>query len=448
MHASRTAIGQQCVVVMAFSAGAVAQDAKGSPAHIRAVTSAIDGNSIRANAATSKDWPAVGLDYGETRFSKLDQINTDNVKKLGLVWSYNLDSTRGVEATPLVVDGIMYVTRLVERRARHRRPHRQEDLDLRSRSVAREGLPGLLRRGQPRRGALQGQGLRRYLRRPPDRARRGHRQEGLGEGHHHRPLAVLHHHRRAARLQGQGDHRQRRRRIWRARLRHRLRRRDRQPGLALVHGAGRSGEALRGRRRWPRPPRPGTPPASTGRPAAAARRGTRITFDPELNLDLYRHRQRLALEPAACAARPAATTSTSPRSSRSNRRHRQVPLALPGDARRQLGLHVDPADDPRRPQDRRRAAQGDHAGAEERLLLRHRSHQRQVHLGQELRRRELGDRLRRRTAGRSRCAEARSPDKAVRHHSRALTAPQLASDVVQSHTPGSSTCRRRTYRST
>ncbi len=32
------------------------------------------------------------------------------MKELGLAWSYNLESTRGVEATPLVVDGIMYVT--------------------------------------------------------------------------------------------------------------------------------------------------------------------------------------------------------------------------------------------------------------------------------------------------------------------------------------------------
>ncbi len=98
------------LAAVAFCTGASAQDAKGSAAHIRAVTSAIDGTSIRANAATSKDWPAVGLDYAETRFSKLDQINTGNVKNLGLMWSYSLDSSRGVEATPIVVDGIMYVT--------------------------------------------------------------------------------------------------------------------------------------------------------------------------------------------------------------------------------------------------------------------------------------------------------------------------------------------------
>ncbi|MGH6750842.1 MAG: PQQ-binding-like beta-propeller repeat protein, partial [Bradyrhizobium sp.] len=93
------------------STAALAQTpAKGSPEHIKAVTSAVDGASIKANTATSNDWPTIGLDYAETRFSKLNQINTDNVKKLGLVWSYPLESSRGVEATPVVVDGIMYQT--------------------------------------------------------------------------------------------------------------------------------------------------------------------------------------------------------------------------------------------------------------------------------------------------------------------------------------------------
>jgi quinohemoprotein ethanol dehydrogenase len=83
---------------------------KGTPDHIRAVTQAIDDEAIRANAATSKDWPTIGADHAETRYSKLTQINASNVTDLGLVWSYNLESTRGVEATPVVVDGIMYVS--------------------------------------------------------------------------------------------------------------------------------------------------------------------------------------------------------------------------------------------------------------------------------------------------------------------------------------------------
>ncbi|EIT69771.1 MULTISPECIES: PQQ-dependent dehydrogenase, methanol/ethanol family [Hydrocarboniphaga] len=67
-------------------------------------------NKIVANAATGKEWPANGLDYSGTRFSRLQQINADNVKRLGLAWSYDLESTRGVEATPIVTGGVMYVT--------------------------------------------------------------------------------------------------------------------------------------------------------------------------------------------------------------------------------------------------------------------------------------------------------------------------------------------------
>ncbi|MEO8058834.1 MAG: PQQ-dependent dehydrogenase, methanol/ethanol family [Burkholderiales bacterium] len=87
-----------------------ADAAKGSEAHIRAVTGKVDGAAISANAKATKDWPSYGLDYAETRFSKLTQVTDANVGKLGLAWTYNLESTRGVEATPLVVDGIMYVT--------------------------------------------------------------------------------------------------------------------------------------------------------------------------------------------------------------------------------------------------------------------------------------------------------------------------------------------------
>ena len=131
--------------------------------HIKAVTSAVDGASIKANTATSNDWPTIGLDYAETRFSKLNQINTDNVKNLGLVWTYSLESSRGVEATPLVVDGIMYVTASwsVVHAVDARTGKRIWTFDPGSRS--REGLQGLLRRRQSRRRALEGQGLRRRL---------------------------------------------------------------------------------------------------------------------------------------------------------------------------------------------------------------------------------------------------------------------------------------------
>nr|MBX2872779.1 PQQ-dependent dehydrogenase, methanol/ethanol family [Saprospiraceae bacterium] len=83
---------------------------KGSAEHIQAVTEAIDDATLAGATEGSKDWLSYGLNYSENRFSQLDQINTENVKELGLAWSYDLKSVRGVEATPVVVDGIMYVT--------------------------------------------------------------------------------------------------------------------------------------------------------------------------------------------------------------------------------------------------------------------------------------------------------------------------------------------------
>lgn len=46
----------------------------------------VDGEFIVANAAQTQEWPSYGLDYAETRFSRLQQINDGNVKDLGLVW--------------------------------------------------------------------------------------------------------------------------------------------------------------------------------------------------------------------------------------------------------------------------------------------------------------------------------------------------------------------------
>ena len=94
-----------------FTGGSYAQGPiKGSPEHIKTAVGAVDGAAIVANARTTNDWPSYGLDYAETRFSRLSQITTANVERLGLVWAYNLESLRGVEATPVVVDGIMYVS--------------------------------------------------------------------------------------------------------------------------------------------------------------------------------------------------------------------------------------------------------------------------------------------------------------------------------------------------
>ncbi|MEM9637171.1 MAG: PQQ-dependent dehydrogenase, methanol/ethanol family [Pseudomonadota bacterium] len=77
---------------------------------IRSATTGIDTQAIIDNAAETRNWLNYGLDYAETRHSKLTGIDTENVGELGLAWSHDMQSRRGVEATPIVVDGVMYVT--------------------------------------------------------------------------------------------------------------------------------------------------------------------------------------------------------------------------------------------------------------------------------------------------------------------------------------------------
>ena len=56
------------------------------------------------------NWMSHGRTYSEQRFSPLDKIDAGDVKDLGLAWTYELSTNRGVETTPIVVDGTMYVT--------------------------------------------------------------------------------------------------------------------------------------------------------------------------------------------------------------------------------------------------------------------------------------------------------------------------------------------------
>ncbi|MFT4519673.1 MAG: quinohemoprotein ethanol dehydrogenase [Halioglobus sp.] len=62
------------------------------------------------SALPDTEWVLHGLDVGEQRHSALAQINRDNVQSLGLAWHHDLPTKRGVEATPLMVDGTLYVT--------------------------------------------------------------------------------------------------------------------------------------------------------------------------------------------------------------------------------------------------------------------------------------------------------------------------------------------------
>ncbi len=55
-------------------------------------------------------WLVHGRTYSEQRYSPLNQINTETVKNLGIAWIFETDTNRGHEATPIVVDDIMFST--------------------------------------------------------------------------------------------------------------------------------------------------------------------------------------------------------------------------------------------------------------------------------------------------------------------------------------------------
>ena len=81
-----------------------------TPAFNRGPASAVNEARLLAANQDGDNWLAFGRTPDEQRFSPLDQVNTDTVTKLGLAWSADLDTARGQEATPLVADGVLYVS--------------------------------------------------------------------------------------------------------------------------------------------------------------------------------------------------------------------------------------------------------------------------------------------------------------------------------------------------
>ncbi|MCB0688163.1 MAG: PQQ-dependent dehydrogenase, methanol/ethanol family [Saprospiraceae bacterium] len=95
-----------CLLLSLFSCST--PETKGSPDHIRRTTTSVDDTKI--TQGIDQDWLTHGLNYQENRYSTLDQIKKENLDQLGLAWSLDLGTRRGIEATPIVIDGIMFLT--------------------------------------------------------------------------------------------------------------------------------------------------------------------------------------------------------------------------------------------------------------------------------------------------------------------------------------------------
>ena len=72
---------------------------------------AVDSKNPLVNFNSSpNEWLLHGRTYAEERHSPLDQINTSNVDQIGLSWSFETGTNRGHETTPIVKDGVMFIT--------------------------------------------------------------------------------------------------------------------------------------------------------------------------------------------------------------------------------------------------------------------------------------------------------------------------------------------------
>lgn len=76
----------------------------------RASRGQIDTQRLLAADKHPGEWLTSGRDFSEGYYSPLTQINKQNVDRLGFAWDYDTHTNRGLEATPIVVDGVMYTS--------------------------------------------------------------------------------------------------------------------------------------------------------------------------------------------------------------------------------------------------------------------------------------------------------------------------------------------------
>ena len=117
--ATRTAALGLSLLVLACSDNAPTPVADGAsapssalPAEAASTATAARVDAARLSNADAEpgQWMSTGRTYGEQHYSPLAQINRDNVGSLGLAWYADFNIPRGQESTPLVVDGVIYVT--------------------------------------------------------------------------------------------------------------------------------------------------------------------------------------------------------------------------------------------------------------------------------------------------------------------------------------------------
>ncbi|HZZ67461.1 MAG TPA: PQQ-dependent dehydrogenase, methanol/ethanol family [Phenylobacterium sp.] len=111
-------LGAAMALILSGPLAAVAQTPASPPAKAAKTShavhpyggAAVDSARLLAADREPGTWMAAGRTYSQQRYSPLTGINQGNVGKLGLAWYGDIDTERGQESTPVVVDGVLYVT--------------------------------------------------------------------------------------------------------------------------------------------------------------------------------------------------------------------------------------------------------------------------------------------------------------------------------------------------
>ena len=341
-------------------------------------------------------------------------------------WTFQTGTLGNFETTSLLRDNVLYVTgpqnvawAIDARTGRQIWRYRRELPD---------GPDRVLRPGQPRLRRARRQAVHDHARRAPARARHEDRRRRLG--------------RDAGGLQD----RLRRRRSRRSSSR--TRSSSASPAASTASAASSTPTTRRpASGRGASTPFPGPASrATTPGPAIRGRRGgagvwVTGAYDPEQNLLFYGTGNP---GPDYHSDEPRGRQPLQRLAGRARRRHRQAALALPVHAARRARLGRDRGAGPRRPDDRRPAAQGRDVRQPQRLLLHARSHHRQGDRRQAVRHDDVGQGDRRATAGRC-CCRATRPTRRAR--SPVPTSPAAPTSGRRRYDPTTRTVLRQRARS-
>ena len=127
---------------------------------------AVDDVRLVAADQDDENWLTYGRTYKEQRHSPLTQVDEETVGSLGLAWYQDMGTTRGLEGTPLVVDGVLYATGAWSVTYAFDAATGERPVDARSHGAEGALTIRVLRRREPWIGVLSWAGLLGHAGRP------------------------------------------------------------------------------------------------------------------------------------------------------------------------------------------------------------------------------------------------------------------------------------------